>query len=45
MNIIELKTLLKDNKINFCSYWDKKTICYRRQRLRRKKVRTLSMID
>ena len=24
MNIKELKTILKENKINFCSYWDKK---------------------
>ena len=37
MNIKELKTLLKENKINFYTYWDKKklvpwlmnTICYR----------------
>ena len=26
MNIRELKTLLKENKINFCSYWDKKRL-------------------
>ena len=26
MNIRELKTLLKENKIHFCSYWDKKTL-------------------
>ena len=26
MNIRELKTLLKKNKINFCSYWDKKRL-------------------
>ena len=26
MNIGELKTLHKENKINFCSYWDKKRL-------------------
>ena len=26
MNIRELKTLHKENKINFCSYWDKKRL-------------------
>ena len=26
MNIRELKTILKENKINFCSYWDKKRL-------------------
>ena len=26
MNIKELKTILKENKIHFCSYWDKKTL-------------------
>ena len=26
MNIRELKTLLKENKIHFCSYWDKKRL-------------------
>ena len=26
MNMKELKTLLKENKINFCSYWDKKRL-------------------
>ena len=26
MNIRELKTLLKENKIYFCSYWDKKRL-------------------
>ena len=26
MNIKELKTLLKDNKINFYTYWDKKRL-------------------
>ena len=26
MNIRELKTLLKENKINFSSYWDKKRL-------------------
>ena len=26
MNIKQLKTLLKENKINFCSYWDKKRL-------------------
>ena len=26
MNIGELKTLLKKNKIHFCSYWDKKRL-------------------
>ena len=53
MNIRELKTLLKENKIHFYTYWDKKklialaneTIYYRSQSLRRKKVRMLSTID
>ena len=51
MNIRELKTLLKENKIHFYTYWDKKkltalnTIYYRSQSLRRKKVRMLIMID
>ena len=26
MNIRKLKTILKENKINFCSYWDKKSL-------------------
>ena len=26
MNIKELKTLLKENKINFYTYWDKKRL-------------------
>ena len=26
MNIRELKTILKENEINFCSYWDKKRL-------------------
>ena len=26
MNIKELKTLLKENKIHFYSYWDKKKV-------------------
>ena len=26
MNIRELKNILKDNKIRFCSYWDKKRL-------------------
>ena len=26
MNIRELKTLLKENKMHFCSYWDKKSL-------------------
>ena len=26
MNIRELKTLHKENRINFCSYWDKKRL-------------------
>ena len=26
MNIRELKTILKENKIHFCSYWDKKRL-------------------
>ena len=26
MNIKELKTLLKENKINFYTYWDKKKV-------------------
>ena len=26
MNIRELKTLFKENKIHFCSYWDKKRL-------------------
>ena len=26
MNIRKLKTLLKENKIHFCSYWDKKML-------------------
>ena len=26
MNIRELKTILKENKINFCSYWNKKRL-------------------
>ena len=26
MNIRELKTILKGNKIRFCSYWDKKRL-------------------
>ena len=50
MNIRELKTLLKENKIHFYTYWDKKKltalamnmIYYQSQSLRRKKV---SMID
>ena len=26
VNIRELKTILKENKIHFCSYWDKKRL-------------------
>ena len=26
MNVRELKTILKENKIHFCSYWDKKRL-------------------
>ena len=26
VNTIELKTILKENKIHFCSYWDKKRL-------------------
>ena len=26
MNVRELKTLLKENKINFYTYWDKKRL-------------------
>ena len=53
MNIIEIKTLLKENNIHFYTYWDKKKLTalanehdyYRSQNLRRKKVRMLSTID
>ena len=49
MNIKELKSILKENNINFYTYWDKKkkvnTIYYQRQRLIRKKVKMLIMID
>ena len=26
MKVNELKTILKENKIRFCSYWDKKKV-------------------
>ena len=26
MNIRELESILKENKIKFCSYWDKKKV-------------------
>ena len=53
MNVKELKTLLKENKTHFYTYWDKNkllalandTIFYQRQSLKRKKVRMLIMID
>ena len=48
MNIKELKTILKENKIHFYAYWDKKRLIadnYRRQSSRKKKVRMLSTID
>ena len=46
MNIKELKTLLKENKIHFYTYLDKKKlIAVTEDSLRRKKVRMLTMID
>ena len=51
MNIRELKTILKENKINFYTYWGKKRLVALAnehnllQSLRRKKVRMLSTID
>ena len=52
MKVKELKTLLRENKIHFYTYWDKKKLIasvntkfYQRQSLKRKKVRMLIMID
>ena len=53
MNIKELKTILKENKIHFYTYWDKKRLVALAnehnllfiQSLRRKKLRMLSTID
>ena len=53
MNIRELKTLLKENKIHFYTYWDKKKLkalanehdLLPKPELERKKVRKLSTID
>ena len=53
MNIRELKTLLKENAIHFCSYWGKKRLIaianeqdlLPKTVLEKEKVRMLSMID
>ena len=53
MNVKELKTLLKENKINFHTYWDKKKLTavanehnlLPKTELERKKVRILIIID
>ena len=53
MNMRELKTILKENKIHFYTYWDKKRLIalankhdlLPMQCLRRKKVRMLNTMD
>ena len=53
MNIRELKTRLKENKINFCSYWDKKKLIalasehdlLPKTALEKEKVRMLNTMD
>ena len=47
MNIKEIETLLKENKIRFCSYWDKKRLMAlaNEHSLLPEKVKILNMID